>query len=188
MRFLISIFIFILNCPALASFMYSTGTHVPFFNKVQVNTKGETSKFDLNPYLGLGTQYHLSGAHYALPEFGYAYFLTTPSEYKKEIFFLHYNLGYVFNESLILRYGLTTHWYRIKGSGGSVNLRNGTGLTNFPSPDRTVTTYFTTLNFGAEYFFNSKANGFRFDFNTMAPKNFFNERIYNYILSFNFYR
>ena len=40
----------------LSSKAYSlhTGTYVPYFNKVQTNTSGDTQKFDLNPYFGLG--------------------------------------------------------------------------------------------------------------------------------------
>jgi len=170
----------------MAVTMYSAGTYVPFFNKVQTSDAGDTRKFDLNPYFGIGTQLPMSGPHYFMPEFGYAYFMEPATNTRKDMFFLHYNFAYTFSESLIWRYGLTTHWYRLMGLGGTQTLDNGNSTTEFNSPDRTVITYFTTLNLGAEFFINREMS-LRFDLN-MMNSNDLEDRAYNYLFTLNFYR
>lgn len=186
MKLIIFILVFMINSNAY-SYMIGAGTFVPFFNQAQTNTTGSTQKFELNPYFSFGEQFHLSGPQYFTPEIGYSFFLNNAKNTSVSVIFLHYNLSYVLTPSLTLRYGITNNWYRLSGKGGNVNLRNGTGSTSFPSPNKTVTTYFTTLNIGSEYFFNSKRNGIRFDLNMMSFNKLEN-RAYNYLLTFNFYR
>ncbi len=173
----------------LSSKAYSlhTGTYVPYFNKVQTNTSGDTQKFDLNPYFGLGTQLSLSGPHYFMPEAGFTYFTDTAKNTKKDIIHLNYNFLYVLTPTFALRYGLSNNWYRLHGQGGSAKLKNGTGSTKFPSPDETVVSYYTTLNTGFEYIFTNKKYGIRFDFQTMSFQEMDN-RAHNYLLTFNFFR
>lgn len=169
------------------TYVLTSGTYVPFFNQAQVSDSGETQKFDINPYFGAGLQFPLSGPHYFLPEFGFSYFLETAKNTKKDIIFLHYNFGFTINQSFLLRYGLTNNWYRLHGQGGSVSLGNGSDKIPFPSPDKTVTTYFTTLNFGGEYMLPSKQFSVRYDLNVMSFSEIEN-RGYNYLLTFNWYQ
>jgi hypothetical protein len=164
-----------------------TGTYVPYFNKVQTNNSGDTKKFELNPYIGIGDQLKLSGPHFFMPELGYTYFTETAKNTEKDIIHLNYNFLYILTKSFALRYGLSNNWYRLKGQGGSVRLSNGTGSTNFPSPDKTVTTYYTTLNIGGEYIFGNRKFGLRFDYQTMSFQELEN-RAFNYLLTINFYR
>lgn len=152
LRTILSTALFVYSFHAQSVIMYSTGTYVPYFNKMQVSNSGATQKFALNPYLAIGKQFHMSGAHYFMPELGYTYWLETAKRVKKSMIFLHYNFSYILSESFIFRYGISTHWYRIKGEGGTVSLRNGDGNTNFKAPDKEVVTYFTTMNLGTEYF------------------------------------
>ncbi|MFT6631093.1 MAG: hypothetical protein ACJAS4_001040 [Bacteriovoracaceae bacterium] len=181
------ILIILVLLPSLAQgYVISAGTYVPYFNQAQVSDSGETQKFEINPYFGAGTQYALSGPHYFLPEIGFSYFLQNSKNTKKDVIFLHYNFGYTLNSQFIIRYGLTNHWYRLHGQGGSVSLSNGNGKTTFPSPDKTVVTYFTTLNIGGEYMFPSRQFSARYDFNIMSFQELDN-RAYNYILTFNWY-
>lgn len=168
-----------------AVIMLSTGTYVPYFDKVQVSNSGATEKFDLNPYVSVGTQFNLSGPHYFMPELGYSYWLETAKKTKKSMIFLQYNFSYILTQNLILRYGLSTNWYKIKGEGGTVSLANGETHTEFKAPDKEVTTYYTTLNLGGEYFF-KQSKSVRFDLNIMNFKNF-DQRVYNYLLTVNFY-
>ena len=167
--------------------MVSAGTYVPYFNQAQVNESGDTKKLELNPIFTVGTQIPMSGPHYFMPEFGYGLFFNTPDKTSKDIFYLGYNFTYVWRDYLLLRYGLANHWYRLKGQGGTKRLRNGGGSTNFPAPDKTVTTYYTTLNFGAETFIQGREKSIRFDLEIMSFRKFDN-RAYNYLLTFNFYR
>ena len=74
----------------------------------------------------------------------------------------------------------------IIGKGGNTTLNNGTGTRSFPNPDKTVTSYFTTLNFGTEYFFRQRAYGLRFDLNMMSFKDTDNKAL-NYLLTVNIY-
>ncbi len=166
--------------------MYSTGTYVPYFDKMQVSNSGSTQKFVINPYLAIGKQIHMSGTHYFMPELGYSYWLETAKKTKKSMLFLQYNFSYILSGSFIFRYGLSTHWYKIKGEGGTVSLRNGDGYTNFKAPDKEVTTYFTTLNLGGEYFFKNTLS-LRFDLNMMNVNELENKAT-NYLLTVNFYR
>lgn len=164
---------------------YKFGTYVPFFNKVQVSESGATQTFDFNPYLGIGKPIRYKGAHFFLPEFGYTFFTTTAKKTNKSIVFFKYNFGY-FLKNFVIRYGFTTHWYRLGGEGGTVTLNNGNSTTDFKAPSTTQTTYFTTLDLGTEYFL-SKSIGVRFDLNTMSFTNS-DSMAFNYLLTFNYYR
>jgi hypothetical protein len=186
MKFLILITLIIKINSALG-YSISAGTYVPFFNKAQTSTKGDTKKFEINPYISIGTQIQMSPSQYFVPEFGYAYYLESSKNVTRDTFFLHYDFAYVLHSTLLLRYGLTTHWYRIMGKGGSQTLSNGGSKTSFPLPDKTVITYFSTIDLGAEIFFNSKRNAVRFDLNIMSIAEM-DSKAYNYILTFNWYR
>lgn len=167
--------------------MYSAGTFVPYFLKAQTNVKGDTEKFDINPYFGISTQIHIDNKEYFVPELGYSYFTENPEGSRKEFIFLQYNFAHVTTDKLLLRYGFATTWYRIIGKGGTTRLNNGTGYTTFKNPDKTVTSYFTTFNLGGEYFISSKEYSVRFDLHTMGFTNFA-DREQNYLLTINFYR
>lgn len=183
---LLFILVFIFPFSAWAYFI-SAGTYVPYFNKVQVSNTGETQKFRINPYFGIGTQLLLSGPNFFTPEFGYTYFLENAKNTRRDQIYLHYNFSYTLNSNFVLRYGLTNNWYRLHGLGGSVTLDNGNSKTTFPSPDKTVVTYFSTLNVGGEFIFTNRQYSLRFDFQTMSFKKLEN-RSYNYLLTFNFYK
>ena len=170
----------------MATTMYSVGTFVPYFDKAQISDSGQTQKFSLTPYFSVGSQLQMTAIHYFMPELGYARWLETAEKVQKSMIFLHYNFSYIFSSNFIFRYGLTTHWYMIKGEGGTVRLRNGDGYTNFEAPDKQVTSYFTTLNLGGEYFFQQSLST-RFDLNMMNINEFENKS-YNYLLTVNFYQ
>ncbi len=180
------LFLFLLTPQYGHTYYFSAGTFVPFFNKVQTNTDGGTQKFDINPYLSVGGQFPMSEAHYFSPEFGYSLFLENAKNTKVDIFTLHYNFSYIINATWVFRYGLTNNWYRLTGTGGTVGLNNGNGTTNFPSPSRQVTTYFTTLNFGTEYILTNRRYSIRFDLQSMEFKKLTSNQ-FNYILTGNFY-
>lgn len=170
---------------ANASHVFTTGTFVQNFNKTQASDSGATTKFDLVPYIGYGRQFHLSGAHYFMPEIALAYYLENAEKVSRRTVFLHYDFSYIASQRFILRYGLTTYWYTIDGDGGSVNLRNGDSYSEFPAPDGAVTSYYTTVDFGAEFFINPR-RALRLDFNLMNVRDWDN-RILNYILTYNWY-
>lgn len=184
--FIRTLLLFIISTSSFA-YHAATGTYVPYFNKAQINDSGETQKFAFNPYISIGTQMQMSGPHFFLPEFGLTYFLENATNTKRDIIHLHYNFGYVLNADFLIRYGISNQWYRLHGEGGTQRLKNGNGTTTFKSPSKTVTTYFSTLNLGTEYMLPSKQYSVRFDFQVMSFKEF-EDRVYNYLLTLNFYK
>ncbi|MCO4754665.1 MAG: hypothetical protein KC478_09280 [Bacteriovoracaceae bacterium] len=174
-----------LMLPAQAAHLVSTGTFVPFVNKAQTSDSGATQKFELTPYVSYGQQFHISGPHYFMPELGLAYYNESAKKTKKRILFFHYDFSYVLSTSFILRYGLTTYWQTISGDGGTVRLRNGQSYTNYPALSGSQSTYYSTLDLGGEFFFMPNRSA-RLDFNMMNARDFDN-RAFNYILTYNWY-
>tara|TARA_B100001971_G_C18268036_1_gene596522 strand:- start:96948 stop:97499 length:552 start_codon:yes stop_codon:yes gene_type:complete len=179
--FIFSILIFVKSFAAY----FSTGTFVPYFNKEQVSESGSTKVFELNPYFGLGTNIHLSGSTYFLPELAYSYLKNSEDGVRQEIVFLNYHFSYYNSPQFIIKYGLSTYWWRIVGQGGTKRLRNGDGSTNFKLPNETRTSYVTALMAGFESFF-KQDQSFRFDFYIMDSINA-ESRAYNYFIGLNFY-
>jgi hypothetical protein len=175
--------LFVLN---VHSYSIATGTYVNYFNEIQTNVRGDTKKFEINPFVSYSTQFQISAKNYFLPEIGYAYFLISPKNIRREMIFLKYNFGYVVSDKLLFRYGISSHSYRIIGSGGSQTLGNGSGRTKFPSLNKTVTSNFSTVDFGFEYFVGGKKNSIRYDLNIMNIANSSNNSL-NYLLTYNWY-
>lgn len=184
MRYLLLLCLLVPN--SYAKMLYSVGTFVPYFQKAQVSDSGSRQFFDLNPYASVGTLFPLVDAHFFVPEIGLTYYLENAKKTSKRIIFLHYDFAYVINDFSIFRYGLTNYWYTISGDGGEVRMRNGSGYANFDAPSKSVTTYFTTLDLGYEFFFNQDLS-LRFDLNMMSMTDQENSA-YNYLLTINFYR
>ena len=185
MKYIFTIFL-IINSSFASEYFLTAGTFVPYFNKVQVNEEGDRQFFDLNPYLSIGNVINLSGPHFFIPELGYTYYLDTPDKTTKMIFFLHYDFAYALTGEWLLRYGLTNHWSRISGDGGTVRVKNGDGYANFDAPKKGITSYYTTLDLGFEFMFR-KPMSVRFDLNMMSMMEQENTA-YNYILTINWYR
>ena len=176
---------FFLALPARGAHLVTTGTFVPYFNKAQISNTGATRKFELNPYVGYGQQFHISGPHYFMPEIALAFYLDNAKKTTRRTLFLHYDFSYVLTNVFLLRYGLTTYWHTIEGEGGTVTLRNGDSYSDFKAPSKARTSYYTTVDFGGEYFFNP-VRSLRLDVNMMNARDFEN-RAFNYILSYNWY-
>ena len=73
---------------------------------------------------------------------------------------------------------------KVGGNGGSILLNNGNDTTAFAKPDRTVTSYNTTLNFGAVRSKSELHNSIRaFLFNLFDSR----ARAISYLLAVNYY-
>ena len=186
-KFIVCFFLCLFSTQSCFSYLLSTGTHVPYFKKAQVDNSGATQTFALNPYFGAGLQYNISSSQFFSPEIGYVYYRDEDAKVRTELIMFQYNFSYILNSQFLLRYGLSTNWMRIIGEGGSVTLNNGNSTQSFPAPDKTVSTYYSTLNIGTEYLFKNRIYGLRFDLNIMSFSKLEN-RAYNYLLTFNFYR
>lgn len=174
-----------LLCPFTYASFVSVGTFVSYFNKEQVSESGDTKFFQLNPYIGYGTNINLSGPTYFLPEIAYSYLSNSKDGIRQEVIALNYHFSHYNSPSFILKYGLTTYWWRIVGQGGTKRLRNGDGYTNFKLPNETRTSYLTSLFVGFESFY-QQDQSFRFDLNIMDSINS-ESRAYNYTIGINFY-
>lgn len=163
----------------------SLGTFVPYFNKEQVNNEGDKKIFELNPYIGIGNNFPLVANHFFVPELAYTYMMSSEDDVREEIIFLNYHFARPITTNFILRYGLTTHWWRIVGKGGRMRLRNGNGYTKFKLPNKTQTSYITSLMLGFENFIDNEKS-FRFDLNLMDSINS-ESRTYNYLLTVNLF-
>lgn len=174
------------SSPANAAILLSTGTYVAYYDKVQTDTSGSKQNFTLIPYLGAGPQFQLSSRFYFVPELGLVYYTNAPEGVFKNQVMLNYNFSFILSNIFILRGGLTTHWLQYHGKGGTQKLKNGSSTAEFNNPNESHTSYFTTLNFGAELFF-QKDNSIRSDIQAMSITEKSSTRAYNYILSYNVY-
>ncbi len=168
------------------AYFFTTGTYVPFFNRAQTSNQGARQTFDYNPYFSGGVHIPLTQLNYFSPELGYSFYLENAKNTKVDVIFLHYSFSYFISSHIVFRYGFTNNWYRLVGKGGTVSLSNGTGTTTFPSPSKTVISYFSTLDFGLEYIYTNKRYSTRLDFQSMGPSNL-SESSFNYLLTFNWY-
>lgn len=183
--FLIFTILFAIKVKARPYFL-STGTFVPFVGKAQISNSGGSEKFAYNPYLSIGTPIQMSGRHFFVPEIGFNFFLENAKRTTRSNIFLKYDFASKISPNLALRYGITNNWYRLSGQGGSNTLRNGNGYTDFPAPNKTVTSYYTTIDLGIDYRFKSAMSA-RFDINIMSINRFEN-KAYNYLFTINFLR
>jgi hypothetical protein len=179
------IFFSLFNINIVFAKYVSVGTFVHYFQKEQVSKTGSNKFFELNPYVGIGTNIHLIQKHFFVPELAYSYILSSEEDIKEDIIFLNYHFARPITQNFLLRYGLSTYWWRITGSGGRKRLRNGGGYTNFKLPNKTVTSYVTSLMLGAENFINSNRS-IRFDINMMDSIND-ESKNFNYLLTINLF-
>lgn len=177
----------IISTKAYSAIMYSTGTFVPYYSTAQVDSAGSQRSFEINPYIGVGKPFLISGAHYFLPEVGYGHYLETPAKTNRSSIILNYSMGLVVNDAFIFRYGLSTHWLLLSGPGGSDRLNNGSSTTTFPAPGELKTSYTTSVHGGGEFFVSPRTISIRFDFQMMSPLET-KYTHYNYLLTLNFYR
>ncbi|MDA8793523.1 hypothetical protein N9N67_09760 [Bacteriovoracaceae bacterium] len=181
---LLILFNLILLNDAKSEVFLNGGTFVQYFNEVQISASGGKKTFTLTPYFGIGGNLQFMGGHEFNPEFGFVRYTDTLKGVEKTQLFLHYNFSYQFNQIIKARYGLTTHWYQLKGTGGKQKLNNGAGSTEFDLPDSTVTSYFTTLNLGLEGKVN-QTYSIRFDYQMMEFRSSENMSA-NYLLTLNY--
>lgn len=132
--------------------LVTVGGYVPFGLSTQKTADGKRNTFTLKPSLGLNTSMPLKGIkHFFLPELGLALSGTPDNEdYTKTTVYALMDLGYPMTSSSLLRYGAGVFATVIKGKGGSVRRRNGTGTDTFARPSKTTISYNMTLNLGLE--------------------------------------
>lgn len=142
-------------CSELSAQSISLGTYVPYAFKAQSNMQGSSTKVALNPFVSVGWSLPLSGRrHFALPELGLVHHTDRADDTSVRTFFVLYNLGFAWNRHFMLRYGFGTFATRISGSGETIVLNDGGGMSEFYSPSEAETTYTTTANLGGEFRFN----------------------------------
>lgn len=178
---LLTSLVFIFTNTAMAKSHFSLGLHRTL--KDVQNSKGKTEDKPLSPYVGWGYHFNLFGSRYGFsPQIGYIHTKQTANDsfgkQKIHSFFLNWDFLYVptFSDQLALRFGIGNFIKRTSGKGGTVEIPNGSGTDQARRPGKTVTSYSSTFNLGADYNFNLdmydfwiKDLGLRFELFTFRP-------------------
>jgi len=161
------------------------GGYVPFGPAVQKEKDGGRSTTSFHPMLTLNTNYPMFFDHFFTPQIGLVLHGDKYDETKKKTVFILWDVAYSFNSSLLLRYGFGSFLTKVGGDGGTISMPNGNSTTTFAKPDKTVTSYNTTLNLGVEYGLNRhySAQFETYVFNTLDKQS----REVSYSLSVNYY-
>jgi len=161
------------------------GIYVPYAFKAQDDKDASTETFAFNPYISIHYEHPIWWGQFFKPELGFVFHSGNEDNTSKTTVFLRYNFAHKFNQDISLRYGLSTFMTKIGGDGGTVTLNNGTSTADFYAPSQTVTTYFSTLDLGAEYIATSNF-GIRFGTQLMGVTSS-EKRKLSYMLSSNLY-
>jgi hypothetical protein len=156
------------------------GSYVPYFAKAQSSDRGSTKVFEINPYISYSSLFQFENFIF-FPEIGFSYSLADSNQnFKKNYYFFRYMFSTILTNKMILRYGLTTTWIQMTGSGKSTNQRNGDGFQTYYYPSGTRYSYITTFDFGFEMNFKENLT-LKFDLEMMSFTNI-NNSSFNYIL------
>lgn len=155
------------------------------FNKVLKDTQDSNGKVDDKPFsptLSVGYNFNLFDSGFGFsPQLGYIHTKQTANDsygkQKVHTIFLNWDFIWIssLSDQLAFRFGLGTFIKRTKGEGGTVTIPNGTGTDEARRPGKTVSSYSSTLNLGADYNFNVQLSdwiddlGLRFELYTFRP-------------------
>ncbi|GEM_PF-1345506 len=130
---------------------FNIGSLTEFVGKVQVNSSGDTRKFDFNPAIGSSLLIPLQDKFELLPEINWVLPRKTGQDkvYKNLLMF-RADIGYKWLEWLRLRAGTSVMLLNTHGSGGKVSRDNGNGQTTFYRPDSNSSSFNNTFDLGVE--------------------------------------
>lgn len=138
----------------------SVGGYVPFGLSTQKTADGKTNSTSFDPMISISHVMPVPFAHFFMPEFGLVLHGSGSDDYSKRTYFLLLDLGLpIFTPGLLFRYGLGTILTKISADGSAVELPNGSGTATFYRPDKTSTSWNTTLDLGLEYAFTPQHAG-----------------------------
>lgn len=124
------------------------GNLCEYIAQVQTDEKGSSNLCQFTPYLAGSFDYPLSSEWILSPQLGFSIPQSGRDEnIKKMNLFLLANTKYQLS-SFHFTAGPGLFFTRLSGNGGTEELNNGTGMTSFPLPDRTIFTRNFILNLG----------------------------------------
>ena len=144
------------------------------------NSKGKVEGTHYSPVVGLGYNIRLTESFGCSPQLGYIHTTVTAKDsygkQKVHSIFLNYDFIYLtpFMDNLALRFGIGNFIKRTSGKGGNVTIPNGNSTTTAKRPGKTVSSYSSTFNLGADLLFNFSTDwfrnmGLRFELYTFRP-------------------
>lgn len=138
---------------------FSTGVHKAL--KDVQDSKGNVEDKPFSSFIAWGYHFKLFESRYGFsPQIGYIHNKEVANDsfgdQKVHTFFLNWDFLYVpeFSDQFAFRFGIGNFIKRISGEGGTVEIPNGGGTDLARRPSKTVTSYSSTFNFGADYNFN----------------------------------
>ncbi len=155
------------------------------FNKVLKDTQDSNGKLEDKPFsptLGFGYNFNLFDSGFGFsPQIGYIHTKQVANDsYGKQrvhTIFLNWDLIWIssLSNNLAFRFGVGNFIKRTKGEGGKVKIPNGSGTDYARRPGKTVSSYSSTFNIGADYNFDLQMLGWiediglRFELYTFRP-------------------
>ena len=131
------------------------GTLNPPLDKIQVDDEGNTSSFELDPFIGLQ---HNFGTlpfwlnHPFVPEAGFVYHqVDVGEEYSKFSLYLLYEFSWKLMGNINILYGAGNFITWITGSGGTITRNNGSSTSTFYKPMGNSFSFNTSTNLGLEF-------------------------------------
>lgn len=151
--------------------------------KTTQNSKGKIEEKPFSPTLGYGYNFNLFDSGFGFsPQIGYVHTkqITNDSYGKQKVHSVFLNWDFIWlsplSDSLAFRFGIGNFIKRTSGEGGTVEIPNGTGTAQARRPSKTVNSYSSTFNIGADYNFDIqlfdawiKDVGLRFELYTFRP-------------------
>lgn len=158
------------------------GTWLENYGQVRDSRSDDENGFELNPYFGIGLEYHLPYNLSLAPELGYV-LQRTEGEISKNQFLSRLDLIYLVHEKIKLRFGTSYMITSISGDGGEDTLNNGDSTEVYYIPEARRNSFDQTIDLGIEFIFE--------DIHLRAQAHFFElldeeQRMRNYNLSINY--
>lgn len=151
MKILILLCLFISIQRPIFALGVGLGGHVPFGLSSQNDKEGGTGLLNVQPTIYINSIVTEVFGQMVMPEIGYIHYVGLADDYSKRSLYFLADFGYKMGTNFILKYGLGFFSTTIGGDGKTIVLNNGSSTQNFYQPSESVTTYNTTLNFGAEF-------------------------------------
>jgi hypothetical protein len=129
---------------------FHTGSHTEFYDRMQIDEKGTTEKFGFNPLLGFSTDFELVEDVLMIPELNWVLPREAGEGVTQNLIMLRIDFAWRGSDWWRLRAGTSLMVNNIKGSGGTVELNNGSGTSRFYIPAESRTSVNNTLDLGAE--------------------------------------
>lgn len=178
------IFVVLLFTP-VANSMVGIGGYAPFAWTTQEDVEGNTNSGTFFPMVSLNTLYPIGYQHLFVPEVGFVYHNKSYDNTNKYTFIFLADVAWPVYNRLVIRYGLSGFWTYISGEGGTIALSNGSSMTSFAVPEKSVTSFNSAIDFGLDFVIDAHftVRGEFFLFGLLNE----NARQYSYLFSLNYY-